>query len=71
MAKTDLINVGSLKLLPKDVPKYKKALEFYGYESTSVYLRQVALALIKHAERQDSLVSPLALRTTNPNGSPD
>ena len=51
--------VGALKLPEQDAARYAAALELYGLERSSAFLRRCAYALIKHAEAEDKLELPL------------
>jgi hypothetical protein len=63
--------VGSLKLPPEDVEKYKKALEHYDIERSSGFLRRCAYALIRHYEAGDELPSRLSFKIPkNPKHGP-
>ena len=53
------VNCGSLKLPPADAARFKAALEFYGFESTALFLRRAGYALLKHYDRKESLGTPL------------
>jgi hypothetical protein len=51
--------VGNLKLPDEDAERYAAALEYYGFERSSAFLRRCAYALIQRAEAGDRLLSPL------------
>jgi len=51
--------VGALKLPEQDAARYAAALELYGFERSSAFLRRCAYALMKHAEADEKLELPL------------
>jgi hypothetical protein len=64
------INIGTLKLGLNEIRSFKVALEFYGWQSIASFLRQAALALIRHHAAGETIGQPLSFQvfTSQPPG---
>ena len=62
-AAAPLLSLGTLKLPSKDVERFSKALDFYGFERVSAFLRICAYELIRCEEEGHHLTRPLRLWT--------
>jgi hypothetical protein len=60
------LNIGTLKMGVADIGKFKAALKYYGWESIAMYLRQAALALIRHHAAGESIMQPLRFHVCPP-----
>lgn len=55
-------NIGTLKMGVDETIKFRNALDYYGWESIAMFLRQTALALIRQWEAGEPIVQPLSFQ---------
>jgi hypothetical protein len=75
----EMKNAGRLQLPEQDVRRFNEAIQAFGFEKPSIFLRRCAYAIIRRHESGEELATPLDFKTvrhSNSNpfetpGSPD
>lgn len=69
MNEPEMRNAGQLKLPEQDVRRFNEAIQAFGFEKASIFLRRCAYAIIRRHESGEELATPLDFKTVRHSNS--